>query len=49
LTAVAGAGEVLVDAETYAAVLDLYPGAERRELELKGKAQPVEGYAIALS
>jgi adenylate cyclase len=49
LTAVAGPGEVLVDAETYAAVLDLYPGAERRELELKGKAQPVEAYAIALS
>jgi adenylate cyclase len=49
LTAVAGAGEVLVDAETYAAVLDLYPGAERRELQLKGKAEPVEAYAIAAS
>jgi len=49
LTAVAGAGEVLVDAETYAAVLDLYPGAERRELELKGKAEPVGAYAIAAS
>lgn len=46
LTAVAGAGEVLVDAETYAAVLDIHPGAERRELELKGKAEPVEAYAI---
>jgi len=49
LTAVAGAGEVLVDAETYATVFDLYPGAERRELELKGKAEPVEAYAIAAS
>ena len=46
LTAVARAGEVLVDAETYAAVLGLYPGAECRELELKGKAEPVEAYAI---
>lgn len=46
LTAVAGAGEVLVDAETYAAVAELYPGAKRRELELKGKAEPVEAYVI---
>ena len=47
LTAVAGAGEVLVDAETYASVRDLYPDAEHRALELKGKSEPVDAYAIS--
>jgi adenylate cyclase len=46
LTAKAEAGEVLVDAETYEAVSDHYPDAERRELELKGKEGPVVAYAV---
>jgi hypothetical protein len=37
---------VLVDAETFEAVADHYPGAERRELELKGKKAPVVAYAV---
>ncbi len=44
LTAQAAAGELLVDAETYAAVADKYPDAERRELKLKGKAATVETF-----
>jgi adenylate cyclase len=48
LTAQAGAGELLVDAETYAAVAEDYPAAERRELELKGKSAPVETFRIAV-
>ena len=47
LTAKAGEGEVLVDAVTYAAVADLYPSADRRELALKGMESLVESYAIA--
>jgi adenylate cyclase len=46
LTATAEEGEVLVDAATFAAVADLYPSAERRDLELKGMEGPVESYAI---
>lgn len=46
LTAIARAGEVLVDAETYDAVRDLYSTADRRELELKGKRAPVEAFVI---
>jgi class 3 adenylate cyclase len=46
LTATAGAGEILVDAETYGAVADAYPRAERRDLELKGKAAPVTTYRV---
>lgn len=46
LTAKAGAGEVLVDAETYGAVADLFGDAERRALELKGKQEPVETFLI---
>jgi adenylate cyclase len=46
LTAKAAAGEILVDAGTYASVAPQHPAAERRELELKGKAAPVEAYAI---
>ena len=46
LTAQAAPGDVLVDAETYAAVAPSYPLASRRELELKGKAAPVEAYVI---
>ena len=48
LTAQASAGELLVDAKTYAAVADTYPNAERRELELKGKGAPVETFRISV-
>jgi adenylate cyclase len=47
LSSEAAAGELLVDAETYAAVAEEHPSAERRDLELKGKAAPVEAYAIS--
>ena len=46
LTAQAAAGELLMDALTYKAVAQQHPDAERRELELKGKAGPVEAFAI---
>ena len=49
LTSAAAAGEIVVDAETYDAVAHVYPDAERRELELKGKSQPVAAYAIPAS
>lgn len=48
LSSAAAPGELLVDAETYAAVAHDHPEAERRELELKGKSAPVEAYAIQL-
>ncbi len=46
LTSVAKGGEIIVDAETYAAVEDMYPEAEPREFELKGKQAPVKSYII---
>ena len=46
LTATAAPGEILMDADTYHAVAGLQPDAERRELELKGKSDPVEAFAI---
>jgi adenylate cyclase len=46
LTAKAQAGQVLIDADTFGAVADRYPGAERYELELKGKQVPVAAYGI---
>ena len=49
LSSVAAAGETLVDAATYDDVAELYPDAERRELELKGKSEPVVAYAISFS
>ncbi len=48
LSSAAAPGELLVDAETYAAVAHDHPQAERRELELKGKSVAVEAYAIQL-
>lgn len=48
LTATAKGGEILVDAGTYAAVADLYPEAELRELQLKGKQAPVKSYSIRI-
>jgi adenylate cyclase len=47
LTARADSGEVLVDAETYEAAADVFPGAEREELELKGKSAPVAVFRLA--
>ncbi|MEP7225018.1 MAG: adenylate/guanylate cyclase domain-containing protein, partial [Actinomycetota bacterium] len=46
LTAQAAAGEIVIDALTYEAVAEEYPDAERRELELKGKAPRFEAFAI---
>jgi adenylate cyclase len=46
LTAQALAGEIVIDALTYRAVAEDFPAAERRELDLKGKAAPLEAFAI---
>ena len=46
LTSIARGGEIIVDTETYAAVAELYPEAEPRELDLKGKRAPVKSYTI---
>jgi adenylate cyclase len=46
LTAKAESGEILIDSQTYDAVADTYPDAERRSLELKGKQAVVETYVI---
>jgi class 3 adenylate cyclase len=46
LTAQAAPGEILLDAATYDAVRAHHPDAERHYLELKGKATPVETFAI---
>ena len=46
LTSIARGREIIVDTETYAAVAELYPEAEPRELELKGKRAPVKSYTI---
>ena len=48
LQAQAAGGTMLVDAPTYAAVTELFPGAERCELQLKGKELPVEAFWIAV-
>jgi adenylate cyclase len=48
LTRIAGAGQILVDAATYEATDDRYLTAERRRLELKGKAEPVDAFLIPL-
>jgi adenylate cyclase len=46
LQAAAAGGEILMSAETFAAVVDEYPHAERVLLTLKGKAAPVEAFRI---
>jgi adenylate cyclase len=46
LTASADAGQILVDRATYDAVAAVYPRAERRALELKGKHAAVETFLI---
>ena len=43
----AAAGEILIAAETYAAVGSMFPNATRRELLLKGKSEPVIAWQIA--
>jgi adenylate cyclase len=46
LTSVARNNEIVVDAETYAAVARAYPDAREQRLVLKGKQEPVEAYWI---
>ena len=46
LTSAARAGEILMDAATYAAVADAYPAAKRELLALKGKESAVEAIRI---
>jgi adenylate cyclase len=46
LSSSAAAGEVLVDNESYEAVAEAHPNAERRSLELKGKSARTEAFAI---
>jgi adenylate cyclase len=46
LTAQAAPGEILLDAATYHAIAANHPDAEHHHLELKGKAAPVETFAI---
>ncbi len=46
LSSLAAAGEILMDSTTYEAVADEHPDGDRRVLELKGKADPVEAVAI---
>jgi adenylate cyclase len=41
LQGAAAPGEILVSRETYASVESQFPDAPRRELELKGKREPV--------
>jgi adenylate cyclase len=49
LQAAARGGEIIVDASTYSAAADAYPGAERQLLALKGKEAPVECFRISLA
>lgn len=46
LTSFARGGEIVVDAGTYEAVARAFPDAERRQLAVKGKSEPVAGYWI---
>jgi adenylate cyclase len=46
LTASARDGQIVVDAETYAAVARAFPDATRETLTLKGKRDPVVAYWI---
>ena len=47
LQGLAGPGEILVSDEVYSAVNAAYPGARRRELELKGIPDPIVAYSLA--
>lgn len=46
LTSSARNGQIVVDAEIYAAVARAYPDAQKQQLALKGKKDPVEAYWI---
>jgi adenylate cyclase len=46
LTALAGPGQILIDRPTFEGVADRYPGAQRRDLDLKGKSTPVEVFTL---
>ena len=46
LQAQAAGGTMVIDAPTYAAVAELFPGAARCELQLKGKELPVVAFRI---
>jgi adenylate cyclase len=46
LTSSAGNGQIVVDAETYAAVARAYPDAKKERLALKGKREPIAAYWI---
>lgn len=48
LTAKAGGGEILMDAETYRSVADSFPNAPSLLLELKGKSSPMTAYALTI-
>jgi adenylate cyclase len=48
LQGAAASGEILVTEETYAHVETEFPNAPSRELELKGKSEPVRARAIAV-
>jgi adenylate cyclase len=49
LSSAATAGELLMDAATYREAAVTHPAAERRELELKGKSELVEAYAVRIN
>jgi adenylate cyclase len=49
LQGAAAAGEILVTEETYGEVAATFPDLLRRELELKGKSEPVRARAIVVS
>ena len=42
-------GEVMLCASTYAAAVDSCAGAEPRQLSLRGKTEPVDGYLLRVS
>jgi adenylate cyclase len=49
LQGAAGPGEILMNQETYALVETDFPNAPYRELELKGKSEPVRARVIAVN
>lgn len=48
LQAAASSGEILVSEETYAHVENDFPDAPSRELEIKGKSEPVRARVIVV-
>jgi len=49
LQGAAASGEILVTEETYAHVETDFPNASSRELDLKGKSEPVRARVIAVA